>query len=84
MVQFVGLRSDNNDYPAAILTSEGRAFCAVADLSSGAVTSDRGARRGPVKPLPNGALDYINKKISDRGRKVAIPTSLYMKLEPDM
>src|SRR3979411_3475307 len=36
---------------AIIVTGAGRGFCAGADLSSGADTFDRDARRGPVKPV---------------------------------
>src|SRR3982750_4222762 len=40
---------------AIIVTGAGRAFCAGADLSEGARTFDRDARRGPVKRLANPA-----------------------------
>ena len=39
----------DDDVRAIIVTGEGRGFCAGADLSSGANTFDRDARRGPVR-----------------------------------
>src|ERR1700754_5163653 len=57
---------------AIIVTGEGRAFCAGADLSSGANTFDRDARRGPVKKNADGSADYSDPQVRDGGGQVTL------------
>jgi enoyl-CoA hydratase/carnithine racemase len=57
-------RRQGRQCPAPSSGDRGRArgFCAGADLSSGANTFDRDARRGPVKRLASGAVDYSDPR----------------------
>src|SRR4030088_919952 len=57
---------------AIIVTGAGGAFCAGAALSCGAESFDRAARRGPVKRLANGAVDYSDPNVRDGGGMVTL------------
>jgi enoyl-CoA hydratase/carnithine racemase len=62
----------DDDIRVIIVTGAGRAFCAGADLSSGANTFDRDARRGPVRRLPNGGVDYSDPQARDGGGQLTL------------
>jgi enoyl-CoA hydratase/carnithine racemase len=74
-------RADEDDeIRAIIVTGEGRAFCAGADLSSGANTFDRDARHGPVKRFADGKVDYSDPNVRDGGGQVTL--RIFKSLKP--
>src|ERR1700760_1870767 len=62
----------DHNIPRIIGPGAGRAFCAGADLSSGADTFDRDAKRGPVKRLADGKVDYSDPNVRDGGGQVTL------------
>ncbi len=72
LIQAFDAADKDDNVRAIIVTGSGRAFCAGADLSSGANTFDRDARRGPVRRLANGDVDYSDPKVRDGGGQVTL------------
>ncbi|QQO35613.1 crotonase/enoyl-CoA hydratase family protein [Bradyrhizobium diazoefficiens] len=66
-------RADNDDeIRVIIVTGEGRAFCAGADLSLGADAFDIDAQREPVKRLPDATVDYSDPNARDVGGRLIL------------
>ncbi|MCP3380370.1 crotonase/enoyl-CoA hydratase family protein [Bradyrhizobium sp. CCGUVB4N] len=62
----------DDDVRAIIVTGEGRAFCAGADLSPAADSFDIDVRRGAVKRLPDNTVDYSDSNLRDSGGQLTL------------
>jgi len=72
MIEAFDAADKDDNIRAIIVTGSGRAFCAGADLSSGADTFDRDARRAPVRRLANGHVDYSDPNARDGGGQLTL------------
>jgi enoyl-CoA hydratase/carnithine racemase len=72
LIEAFDTADSDDDIRAIIVTGAGRAFCAGADLSSGADTFDRDAQRGLVKRLADGRVDYSDPNTRDGGGQLTL------------
>jgi enoyl-CoA hydratase/carnithine racemase len=72
LIEALDAADQDDNIRAIIVTGSGCAFCAGADLSSGADTFDRDARRGPVKRSADGRVDYSDPNLRDGGGQVTL------------